>query len=110
MPFKKVDMDAERNQLDELLKNNPEAQKAKRIFDDEYKFRLQLAKERKSRSITQQKIEEQSGLTQQVISRMERGTPLDKSPTLRTVFRYLDAMGCELHISSKEEAMVKPEK
>lgn len=103
MPFKKTDMNAERQRLEELLETSEEAQKAQRIFNEEYKFRLLLAKERKSRTITQQKVEEQSGLTQQVISRMERGDSLDRSPTLRTVFRYLDAIGCELQITKKRK-------
>ena len=96
-------MDIERQELEEFLASNEEARKARKIFNEEYNFRLMLAKERKSKSITQQKIKEQSGLTQQMISRIEKGSALDRSPTLRTVFRYLDAIDCELVISRKKK-------
>jgi len=102
MPFKKTDMDLERQELKELLESSKEAKKAQNIFNDEYSFRLMLAKERKSKSMTQKKIEEKSGLTQQVISRIEKGYTDDRSPTLRTVFRYLDAIDCELVITNKK--------
>jgi DNA-binding XRE family transcriptional regulator len=110
MPFKKANMDIERQELNELLESSTEAKKAHNIFNAEYNFRLMLAKERKSKSITQKKIGEQSGLTQQVISRIEKGSTDDRSPTLRTVFCYLDAIDCELVITKKRNVSSLKEK
>jgi HTH-type transcriptional regulator/antitoxin HipB len=101
MPFKKADMGIERKELDELLQSSEEARAASEIFEEEYRFRLLLATQRKSKSITQQNIEDKSGLTQQVISRIEKMTD-GRSPTLRTVLRYLNAIDCELTVSSKK--------
>ena len=101
MPFRRIDMDAERQELKELLASSEEARIAQKIFNDEYNFRLKLAKERKSKGVTQNKIKEHSGLTQQVISRIEKGSADDRSPTLRTVLRYLDAIDCKLVIVKK---------
>jgi len=103
MPFKKIDMNAEKQELKDILESDSSAKKAAKIFNDEYDFRLMLAKVRKARAVTQKIIEEQSGLTQQVISRIENGSADDRSPTLRTIFRYLDAMDCKLVIAKREK-------
>lgn len=101
MPFKNTDMDAERRKLNEIIESSDEARKAKENFDAEYEFRLCLAKERKSKSITQKMLRNKSGLTQQTISRIENGSCTDRSPTLKTTFRYLNALGCKLIITNK---------
>jgi transcriptional regulator with XRE-family HTH domain len=66
----------------------------------EFEFRLNLARARKEKNLTQNRIKEVTGLTQQAISRIERGSK-DRSPTLNTLLRYLDAIGCELTITNK---------
>lgn len=103
MPFKRVDMEAEGKELQELLSSSEEAQKAHRIFNDEYNFRLKIAKARKENGLTQNQIKEKSGLTQQVISRIEKGSSDDRSPTLRTILRYLDSIDCELVIAKRRK-------
>ena len=97
MPFKQVDPDEELKELNALLDSDPEL---KRKFDadqKEFEFRLKLARARKERNLTQNGIKEVSGLTQQSISRIEQGTN-DRSPTLNTLIRYLDALGYELSL------------
>ncbi len=107
MPFKKVNMELEEKQLQELLSSSEEAQKAHKIFNDEYYFRLKLAKARKEVGITQNQIKAYSGLTQQAISRIEKGSADDRSPTLRTILRYLDSIDCELVIAKRKRAVIK---
>lgn len=104
MPFKKMDMIAEEKEFQELLSSSEEAQKAYKIFNDEYNFRLKIAKARREKGLTQNQIKEKSGLTQQVISRIEKGSSDDRrSPTLRTILRYLDSIDCELVIAQRRK-------
>lgn len=107
MPFKKVDMNAENQELQTLLTTSEEAKQAYKVFNEEFNFRLKLAKARKSKGLTQNQIKIHSGLTQQSISRIESGTTDDRSPTLRTVIRYLDAIGCELQVKPRRGNVVK---
>ncbi|MCL2152137.1 MAG: helix-turn-helix domain-containing protein [Oscillospiraceae bacterium] len=53
---------------------------------------------RKANSITQLEIKEKTGLPQQSICRIEKGTAQKQSPTLRSLLKYVDAIGCELTI------------
>lgn len=100
MPFVKVDKEQEQKDFEELLKN-PEAKSAFDEFEREYTFRRKLAEARKANNITQQEIQNITGLPQQSISRIEKGTAQKQSPTLRTLLKYVDAIGCELTISHK---------
>jgi DNA-binding XRE family transcriptional regulator len=100
MPFVVVDMEEEQRELEELLKD-PECKKIADMFDREYEFRKRLAEARKINNITQKEIQEKTGLPQQSISRIERGTAQKQSPTLRTLLQYIDAIGCELTITQK---------
>jgi DNA-binding XRE family transcriptional regulator len=100
MPFIKVNPAQEQKEFDELLKN-PEAQAAYEDFEREYAFRQKLAAIRKANNITQQEIQNRTGLPQQSISRIEKGTAQKQSPTLRTLLKYVDAIGCELTLTQK---------
>ena len=93
-------MEKEQKELEELLEN-PEAKKAYEEFEREYAFRQKLAQARRANNITQQEIQRRTGLPQQSISRIEKGTTIKQSPTLRTLLKYVDAIGCELTITQK---------
>ena len=100
MPFVKVNPEEEQREFEELLKN-PEARSAYDEFEREYAFRKKLAEARKMKNITQKEIQNRTGLPQQSISRIEKGTTQKQSPTLRTLLKYLDAIDCELSIVHK---------
>ena len=100
MPFVRVNPEQEKMELEELLKD-PTAKSAYEDFEREYAFRQKLAEARKSNNITQQEIQNRTGLPQQSISRIEKGTAQKQSPTLRTLLKYVDAIGCELTITKK---------
>ena len=100
MSFVKVDPEQEQREFEELLKDL-DAKKAYNEFEREYAFRQKLAEARKANNITQQEIQRRTGLPQQSISRIEKGTALGQSPTLRTLLKYVDAIGCELTITQK---------
>ncbi|MCL2814895.1 MAG: helix-turn-helix domain-containing protein [Oscillospiraceae bacterium] len=101
MPFKQVNPAEEQREFEELLKD-PEAKKAYEEFEREYTFRQRLAEVRKIQNITQQDIHNKTGLPQQSISRIEKGTTQKQSPTLRTLLKYIDAIDCELTITPKK--------
>lgn len=59
-------------------------------------LRMQLADIRKSKHLSQKQVSELSGLSESCISNIESGE--QSSPTLRSLMRYLDALGIELYI------------
>jgi len=54
---------------------------------------------RKRQSITQSELKERTGLTQQVISRIEKDHEI--SPSLRNLIKYVNAIGYELTLQPK---------
>ena len=68
-------------------------------FNNECKLRRELAEARKQRNMTQAQIQELTGLTQQVISRIETNT--DISPSLKNLIIYANAIGYELSLQPK---------
>ena len=101
MSFIRIDPEQEQREFEELLKD-PEAKSAFDEFEIEYAFRRKLSEARKAKNITQQEIQNMTGLPQQSISRIEKGTAQKQSPTLRTLLKYVDAIGCELTITQKQ--------
>ena len=100
MPFIKVDPVQEQKEFEKLL-DEPLARAAYEEFEREYAFRIKLAEARKANNITQQDIQNITGLPQQSISRIEKGTMQKQSPTLRTLLKYVDAIGYELTLTPK---------
>jgi len=100
MPFVQVDPQEELRELNELLDSDPELKAKFEAEQKEFEFKLKLARARKEKNFTQNNIKETTGLTQQAISRIEKGDN-DRSPTLRTLIRYIDALGYELTLSPK---------
>ena len=63
-----------------------------KLFQAEMQFKQELINKRKAYSLTQKDISERSGLSQQAISRLEKGN----GGTIETIIKYLSAMGCSL--------------
>jgi len=99
MPFIKVDPEKNRRELAELAKTE-EGARAIRDFDLEFEFRGKLIEARKKAKLSQAEISERSGLKQQAISRLEKGYK-DRSVTLPTLLRYVDALGLDLTLQQK---------
>lgn len=96
MPFKKVDVKKEVNDRIEASKD------FKKIYtqvDKEYEIKKEIVKKRKELGITQSMVAKQSGLKQQVVSRIETE---DNSPTLKNFLRYLDALNLTIKIEEKD--------
>ena len=102
MPFIKVNPEDELKEFRILLDSDPAAQKAYDDFEREYAFRQKLAEARKFNKITQKELHNLTGLPQQSISRIEKGSTQKQSPTLRTLLKYVDALGYELSLTPKK--------
>lgn len=96
MPFVAVDREENLRKLNEMLAENPELQEELDEFDREYEFRKKLVLARKEAGLTQKEIEAKTGLAQKAISRLENDT--DVSPSVKTLRKYLHALGYELDI------------
>ena len=96
MPYKEVDIKSEiRNRLQE----DPSLREAYDAATDEYEFLRQLAVIRNELGFTQQDVAKRAGMTQQMVSRIEK---VDNSPTLRNFMRYIRGMGLQIAIVRKD--------
>ena len=93
-------LNEESKELNEILETNPTAKAAYDQFEAECKLRRELASARKQQNITQTELRERTGLTQQVISRIEKDHEV--SPSLRNLIKYLNAIGYELTLQPKQ--------
>ena len=92
-------MNDEAEELKNAYSSDPKVRAAIDQFDNECRLRRELAEARKQKSITQVQIRELTGLTQQVISRIETNT--DISPSLKNLMIYANAIGYELTLQPK---------
>ncbi len=88
----KSDAEEEKKKIEELMQGDPELMRQHQLFLAEMAFKQELIDRRKASALTQKDISERSGLSQQAISRLEKGN----GGTIETILRYLGAMGCSL--------------
>lgn len=93
--LQKRDSEFENKILGELIENNDELQKQHDLFQKEMQFKQMLIDARKEKEMTQQDVSRISGLSQQAVSRLEKGS----GGTIDTVLRYLNAIGCSLTLT-----------
>lgn len=98
MPFLERNKEKEEKILNELLKT-PEGKRAHEEYEAEYSFRKALYKARKNRDISQKQLSEITGLSQQMISRIETGWCDTKVGTL---LKYLNGIGYSLKVVKNE--------
>lgn|GEM_PF-414612 len=84
----------EKNIINELTKKDTALMRQHQLFLAEMAFKQELINKRKANSLTQKDISERSGLSQQAVSRLEKGT----GGTIETILRYLGALGCSLTV------------
>ena len=90
----KSDAKQEKEIINQLIENDPELMRQHELFKAEMAFKQELIEARKKNSLTQKDISKMSGLSQQAVSRMEKGT----GGTIETIIRYLSSMGYSLSI------------
>jgi len=86
--------------MQELIDSDPELAQFAEEWDREYEFRRKLVLARTEAGLTQKELSELSGLDQRAISRVEKSA--DVSPNLKTLIKYLNALGLTLDIVSKQ--------
>ena len=90
----KSNSEQEKRIVDQLIDDDPELLRQHELFKAEMAFKQELIEARKKNSLTQKDISKMSGLSQQAVSRMEKGT----GGTIETIIRYLSSMGYSLSI------------
>jgi len=99
MPFIKTDTQAEQKKIQHLIDSDPELKEYADELDIEYEFRQKLILARKQSGLTQKELSKISGLDHRAISRAENNA--DISPNLKTLIKYIDALGFQLDITPK---------
>jgi DNA-binding XRE family transcriptional regulator len=108
MPFVKVDPIAEAVELQEIFSDDPETKEVFRQYElahrenarleqEEMELRNRLVEFRKAQKITQKELEARTGLTQQAISRFEKGV----GGNIKTIIKYAEGLDCKLIPQSK---------
>ncbi len=91
--LKKSDALMEQKIIEELIQDD-ELRAQHELFQAEMQFKQELINARKEREMTQKEMSEKTGLSQQAVSRLEKGT----GGTIETVIKYLSALGYSLSI------------
>ena len=97
----------EAKELEDAYNSDPKVKAAIDQFDAECRLRRKLIEARKKNNLTQMQIKESTGLTQQVISRIESNT--DISPSLKNLMIYANALGYELTLQPKTALIIGEE-
>lgn len=96
MPFIKRNNKQEERKIRKLVNSSSKAKKAQNKFFDEYNFRLLLIKARKKQNLTQKELSDITGLSQQMISRIETGTT---DTSIGTLSKYLNGIGYNIKLT-----------
>lgn len=95
MPFTEWDIEKE---ITERMEHEEGFKESYEQVSKEYDLIKEAIQLRKEIGLTQKDIAEETGMTQQVVSRMEK---LGHSPTLRNFIKYIDALGLDIKITKK---------
>jgi DNA-binding XRE family transcriptional regulator len=94
--FVKADMEAEARKMQKMIDADPELKQFANELDSEFELREKMTQARKAAGLTQKQLSMLSGLNRQAISRAESDS--DISPNLRTLVKYLNALGYKLDV------------
>ena len=89
MAFVKADLNKEKEALQKLVLENADAKRAYDELQARIELQQSLIKMRKSENMTQSDLASVTGLTQQAVSRIEKGT----GATINSLIKYLNGMG-----------------
>jgi len=87
-----------KDEINKRLENDAELKKAYDCAQLEYEVLKQLVKMRKEMGFSQSDVAKKSGLTQQMVSRIET---VGNSPTLRNFIKYVDSLGLEIKLEKR---------
>lgn len=90
----KSNSEEEKKIIEGIIDSDEEFRKQHELFVEEMRFKQALIDARKSKELTQKEVSKRSGLSQQAVSRLEKG----HGGTIDTVIKYLYAMGLTLTV------------
>ena len=93
--FVKSDREREREIINELISSDEHLRKQHELFVAEMAFKQALIEARMAEQLTQNDVSLRSGLSQQAVSRLERGN----GASLETIMKYLLSIGYSLTIT-----------
>ena len=93
--FVKSDGEREREIINELISSDENLRKQPELFVAEMAFKQALIEARMAEQLTQNDVSLRSGLSQQAVSRLERGN----GASLETIMKYLLSIGYSLTIT-----------
>ena len=96
MPGAVANREKEAMKIQALIDSDSELKKEAEEFEREYELRKKMVLARKEAGLTQKELEQRSGLDQRTISRIE--VDGKTSPSVKTLMKYLGAMGYHLDI------------
>ena len=94
MAFIKADIDKEKRELEQLVESDEGARKAYEDFQTRIALQRQLVSKRKSENMTQADVARASGLSQQAVSRIEKGS----GATINSLIKYLRGIGYSVEL------------
>lgn len=81
-------------------KKNPEYCREYDALDEEFRFYEEVIKARINAGLTQEEVAQRMNTTKSAVSRLEHGGGRQQhSPSLATLRKYAEAVGCRLEIS-----------
>lgn len=89
MAFVKADLEKEREELNKLVSENEEARRAYEEFQARIALQQQLVQMRKAEHMTQSDVANAAGISQQAVSRIEKGA----GATISSLIKYLTGIG-----------------
>ncbi len=87
--FVKADLDREKEELNKLASENGDAKRAYDEFQARIALQRLLVQTRKAENMTQTDVANAAGLSQQAVSRIEKGT----GATVASLLKYLTGIG-----------------
>lgn len=89
MAFVKADLNKEKEELEKLVAASEDARKAYEEFQARIALQEQLIQMRKAENMTQTDVANAAGLSQQAVSRIEKGA----GATISSLIKYLTGIG-----------------
>lgn len=94
MAFVKAELDKEKEELERLIAESEEARKVHEEFQARIALQQQLIQMRKAENMTQLDVAKASGLSQQAVSRIEKGA----GATVNSLIKYLTGIGYSIQL------------
>ncbi len=94
MAFILADLDKEKEELNRLIAENEDARKAHEEFQARIALQQLLVQMRKAENMTQTDVANATGLSQQAVSRIERGA----GATISSLIKYLMGIGYRIEL------------